>query len=103
MFKQVMEMEHKPASAEDQKKAKFNIRIPEDLKYNLVAAMDKITDPRDSDLIRIQLLNCYDNRLNDNGKAEALKRVEELAEIKKYSQVPGSDEPLTAAHAKPED
>lgn len=103
MVNQVMDAKNEPVSAEDQKKAKFNIRIPEDLKYNLVAAMDKITDPRDSDLIRIQLLNCYDNRLNDNGKAEALKRVEELAEIKKYSQVPDSDEPLTAAHDKLED
>ena len=100
MFKQVME--NKPASAEDLKKAKLIIKIPEDLKHNLVAAMDKITDPRDSDLIRMQLLNCYDNRLNDNGKAEALKRVEELAEIKKYSQVPDSDTHLTAAHDKPE-
>ena len=102
MFKQVMEMEHKPASAEDLKKAKLIIKIPEDLKHNLVAAMDKITDPRDSDLIRMQLLNCYDNRLNDNGKAEALKRVEELAEIKKYSQVPDSDTHLTTVHDKPE-
>lgn len=103
MVDQVMNMKNEPISAEDSKKAKLTIKIPEGLKYSLIEVMDKITDPRDSDLIRMQLLTCYDNRLNDAGKAEALKRVEELAEIKKYSQVPDSDEPLTAAHAKPED
>lgn len=55
-------------------------------KYNPLTDELELEETEYIDLTdRAKLLDCYDNSLNDLGKKEALKRVYELAEIKKYT------------------
>jgi transcriptional regulator with XRE-family HTH domain len=48
-------------------------------------AQNAINDFAEADVLHSRLLSAFD-RLNDNGKNAAVERVEELAEIEKYTQ-----------------
>lgn len=63
----------------------YEIKIGTDMVYNPFTGEPELTETEYIDLTdRAKLIDYYDN-LNDLGKQEALKRVSELAEIKRYT------------------
>lgn len=65
----------------------YELKIGAYTRYNPISDELELEETEYIDLTdRAKLIDYYDNVLNDIGKKEAFKRVEELTEIKKYTE-----------------